>query len=114
MLPGRIRPHGEIELNGKYGDEAMQLFMQELKNLNTVPAGYQVHVYGGANMVLDSSPNLVDIGRKNIEMAYRLLDEMGFSVAFAHLGSVGRRKIAFDVWNGDVRLVHVDHRETGN
>ncbi len=114
MLPSRNRPRGELELNGKYGDEAMELFMAELKNRKTVPAQYQVNVYGGGNMFQEQSSNPMDIGTQNIEMAYRLLEEHGFTLSYDHLGSFGRRKIAFDVWNGEVRLVHVDHRKTGS
>jgi len=54
----------------------------------------------------------MDIGTQNIEIAHRLLDKYGFALAYDHLGSFGRRKIEFDVWSGEVRLVHVDHRKT--
>ena len=112
MLPSRNQPRGNHALEGKYGDEAMELFMLELKKRHTAPAQYQVNVYGGGNMFDDRASNPMDIGKQNIEMAHNLLDEYGFTVAYDHLGSFGHRKIAFDVWSGEVRLIHVDHRKT--
>jgi chemotaxis protein CheD len=112
MLPGRNKPRGNLALDGKYADEAMELFMMELKKRNTVPAQYQVNVYGGGNMFDESASKNVNIGTRNIEMAHNLLEQFGFTLAYDHLGSFGHRKIAFDVWNGEVRLVHVDNRKT--
>lgn len=111
MLPSRNQPRGDLPPDGKYADEAMELFMLELKKRRTVPTQYQVNVYGGGNMFDNLPTNKMDIGRQNIEMAHRLLDRYGFAVAHDHLGSFGHRKIAFDVWNGEVRLVHVDNRK---
>ncbi len=113
MLPSRNKPRGNLPLDGKYADEAMELFMLELKKRRTIPAQYQVNVYGGGNMFDDSASKGIDIGKQNIEKAYSLLDEYGFTLAYDHLGSFGHRKIAFDVWNGEVSLIHVDHRKTG-
>ena len=111
MLPSRNQPRGNLALDGKYGDEAMELFMLELNKRRTVPAQYQVNLYGGANMFNEPAPKGLDIGQQNIEMAYRLLDEYGFTLTYNHLGSFGRRKIAFDVWSGEVSLIHIDHRK---
>lgn len=109
MLPSRGR--GALAPDGKYGDEAMALFMQELKKRRTLPAQYRVQVYGGGNMFSAQSTNKIDIGQQNIAMAYQLLDEQGFKLESVHLGSYGHRKVAFDVWSGEVTLVHVDNRK---
>ena len=114
MLPSRNQPRGNHELEGKYGDEAMELFMLELKKRHTAPAQYQVNVYGGGNMFDDRASYPMDIGKQNIEMAHSLLGKYGFTLAYNHLGSFGHRKVAFDVWSGEVRLIHVDHRKTGS
>jgi chemotaxis protein CheD len=114
MLPRRQQAHGDGTPDGKFGDEAMQLFMHELEMRHTRPAQYRVNVYGGGNMFSEASPKGMDIGQQNINMAHRLLDDYGFTVADDHLGSFGRRKIGFDVWSGEVSLIHIDHRKTGN
>ena len=53
-----------------------------------------------------------DVGMQNIEMARNLLDEHGFTLAYDTLG-FGYSKIAFDVWSGEVSLMHVDRINTG-
>jgi chemotaxis protein CheD len=111
MLPGRKLPRGNLALDGKYGDEAMELFMVELRKRRTLPAQYLVNVYGGGNMFNDRGSSNMDIGKQNIEMAHNLLHKYGFTLAYDHLGSFGHRKIEFDVWSGEVRLIHVDHRK---
>src|ERR1017187_8356765 len=113
MLPIRCnRPRGNLVPDGNYGVEAMEMFMLELKKRNTLPSQYQVNVYGGGNMFDDRPSSKMDIGKKNIEMAHSLLNKYGFTKTFDHLGGFGHRKIAFDVWSGEVRLTHVDNRKT--
>jgi chemotaxis protein CheD len=113
MLPDRKQSRCNLPPDGKYGEEAMELFMLELKKRRTLPAQYQVNIYGGGNMFDESASTGMEIGKQNIEKAYSLLDERGFTVTREHLGSFGHRKIEFDVWTGEVRLIHVDHRKTG-
>ena len=113
MLPSRKQLRGNLHPDGKYGEEAMELFLFELRKRHTLPAQYQVNIYGGGNMFDEQASTGMEIGKQNIAMAYRLLDECGFSIAHEHLGSFGHRKIEFDVWSGEVRLTHVDHRKTG-
>ncbi|MDX8400550.1 MAG: chemotaxis protein CheD [Gallionellaceae bacterium] len=114
MLPSRNQPRGNLAIDGKYGDEAMELFMQQLKKRHTVARQYQVSIFGGGNMFGGRAPTDMDIGKQNIDKAHSLLEEYGFRLAYDHLGSFGHRKIAFDVWSGEVRLVHVDHRKKEN
>ena len=107
LLPARYKDRGAAAPDGKYGEEAMELFMLEIKKRRTLPAQYQVHVYGGGNMFDKRIASSIDIGYQNIQMAHHLLEAQGFSLHYEHLGSFGHRKIAFDVWSGEVRLTHV-------
>jgi chemotaxis protein CheD len=112
MLPRRSRLRGNNVPDGKYGDEAMELFMREIHKHHTEPRQYQVNVYGGGNMFDRLASHSMDIGKQNIEMAHRMLDEYGFTKTYDDLGRFGHRKVAFDVWSGEVRLLHIDHRKT--
>lgn len=110
MLPTRHAPYTMPE--GKYGDEAMELFMRELRKRRTVPGQYQVRLYGGGNM-FNAQGTGVDIGQLNIQMGHDLLNQYGFTLLDDHVGMSGRRRIAFDVWSGEVRLVHIDQNKAG-
>ena len=114
MLPTRKQSGGIMSLDGKFGDEAMELFMLELGKRNTHPDQYQVHIYGGGNMFNNPVSKAMDIGMQNIEMAHTMLNEHGFTLLAGHFGSFGHRKVGFDVWSGEVSLTHVDNRKTGS
>ncbi len=111
MMPTRNPNDAGTKLNGKYADEAMELFMLELDKRRTVPAQYTVHIYGGGNMFENASARGVNIGKQNVDAAHSLLEAYGFTPAYDHIGNFGHRKIAFDVWDGAVRLEHVDMRK---
>jgi chemotaxis protein CheD len=72
-----------------------------------------VHIYGGGNMFGGRAATSTDIGLQNIECAHSLLNQYGFPLDYDHLGSFGHRKVLFDVWSGEVGLIHVDHRKSG-
>jgi chemotaxis protein CheD len=114
MLPDRVGFRGSSAADGKYGDEAMELFMIELGRRRTLPDQYRVHVYGGGNMFGGRILSPTDIGYQNIERAHQLLEKWGFGLDFDHLGSFGHRKVFFDVWSGEVKLVHVDYSNAIN
>jgi chemotaxis protein CheD len=111
MLPSRNQLRGNAAPDGKYGDEAMELFMAVLRRWHTTPQQYQVHLYGGGNMFEEAAVFPMDIGKQNIALAYRLLNQYGFSVMCDHLGNFGRRRVSFEVWSGEVELEHTDHRK---
>jgi chemotaxis protein CheD len=104
MLPTRGGHQGKPD--GKYGDEAVEMFLHELQRRRTVPQEYEVRIYGGGNM-FGTVPTCMDVGRRNIEIGRKLLDQHGFHVVYGHVGDFGHRKVEFDVWSGEVRLTHV-------
>ncbi|MFG1926586.1 chemotaxis protein CheD [Cryptosporangium sp. NPDC048952] len=93
------------ELSGRYADEAIELFMNELRRTNTLPHEYQVKMFGGGNQFPDTS-RAVDIPRQNIEIGLELLDRHGFEVTATHLGGTGARHILLDLADGGVWMKH--------
>ncbi len=104
MLPGgrRIEPD---RLDGKYADEAMLMFLQEIRAAKTHPAEYRVKLFGAGNMfpglknkaAHKSGPNVPD---KNMAIAYSLVEKHGFKIDAEDLGGDGHRQILFDIWSG--------------
>ncbi|THF65074.1 chemotaxis protein CheD [Pseudothauera rhizosphaerae] len=112
MLPGRNR-RPEQALDGRYGDEAMAIFDQEMARYGTRPADYRAKVFGGGNMFPDrpqTGPKL-DVGQRNIEVTHRLLAERGIRIIAEHLGGDGHRKLIFDVSNGNAWMAFQDAGE---
>jgi chemotaxis protein CheD len=103
MLTERNRTAG-TPLDGRYGNEAFELFLQQVAAAGTRPAEYQAKLFGGANMLSDLAGSKIDIGRRNVALAHSLLADKGITLLSEHVGGSGRRKLHFDVWSGDVWL----------
>ncbi|NMG36181.1 chemotaxis protein CheD [Azoarcus sp. TTM-91] len=106
MLPSRQPPLGAPP-DGRYGDEAMMLFDQAIARYRSQAADYRAQVFGGGNMFprQQAEGSTLDIGRRNIDTAHRLLAERGIPIVAEHLGGYGHRKLVFDVHSGKVWLL---------
>jgi len=106
MLPHPKR-HNTGELDGRYAEDAIQLFLHEIKRHKTQPQHYQVKVFGGGNMFPQVLRNEQEnIGARNVRMAQALLKTHGFRIYATHLGGEGYRRLLFDIGNGDVWVYH--------
>ncbi|MEW5770074.1 MAG: chemotaxis protein CheD [Pseudomonadota bacterium] len=115
MLPSRERGRAD-KLDGRYADEAMELFFQAIDKAGTRPADYQVKVFGGGKMfpiiMKDAScgpaacntriATCRNIACKNVVTARTLLQGHGMRIAAEHLGGDSHRQIVFDLWSGHV------------
>lgn len=100
------------DLDGRYGDEALLMFLKAIDDRKTKPRDYQVKVFGGGNMFPTvGKGKAMEVGARNISLAVDLLGQMGCSVVARHVGDIGHRAIIFDVWSGDVWVKH--QRRTG-
>ncbi|MDO8990163.1 MAG: chemotaxis protein CheD [Sideroxyarcus sp.] len=123
MLPTRgLRRSGELD--GKYADEAMELFLREIYAANTMPSEYQVKLFGGGNMFPQAgnancprcTPEAAysrpdgacpKVHCRNRQVAYYLVQKYGFAIHAEHLGGLGHRQLLFDVWSGYAWMKHV-------
>jgi chemotaxis protein CheD len=106
MLPNPNKSD-PLHLNGRYAEDAILMFLQEIKKFQTVPYEYQVKVFGGGNMFPSlSKPQEKNIGQRNMDVGKKLLQECGFQIHTAHIGGIGYRRIIFDISNGDVSVHH--------
>jgi len=108
MLPTRALKRAG-ELDGRYGDEAIQLFLDQVKRHRSHPGEYEVKLFGGGNMFPEARRlNNLDVGRRNIDMGLQLLQQHRFRLKARHMAGVGHRNVVFEVWSGDVWLKHVE------
>ncbi|CAK0774662.1 putative chemoreceptor glutamine deamidase CheD [Gammaproteobacteria bacterium] len=100
--PGKSRSR---PLDPRYADEAMALFLKDIKHSSTCPADYQVGLFGGGNMftTLERAWS-VDIGRRNAAFGRLLLRRHGFSVAYEDLEGRTHRQIILDMRDGTLVL----------
>ena len=109
LLPTRTKKPG-APLDGRYADEAMQMFLKEIRAARTHPAEYRVKVFGGGNMFPKIRDELagrpgkkhfdLDVAGKNALFARSLITSNGFRIEAEDLGGDGHRQLIFDIWSG--------------
>jgi chemotaxis protein CheD len=123
MLPTRGKKRSG-EPDGKYADEAMELFMREIRATGTRPSEYQVKLFGAGNMFphaghhgcMRCTPEAAyskpdgacpKVHCRNRQVAYHLVQKHGFAIHAEHLGGQGHRQLLFDIWSGYAWMKHV-------
>jgi chemotaxis protein CheD len=103
LLPTRGNPAPHAEADGRYGDEALQIILSELRRAGVPPQQCQGKIFGGGNMFPHHvRPGVVNVGQRNGEAARQLLQGHGIAIASESLFGIGHRQIIFDLSNGDV------------
>ena len=103
MLPSRNSTDKD-QLNGKYADEAVAMFMQEIAAHKSKVKEYEVKIFGGGSMMksLGRKAMAENIAERNVLAARRLVQEYGLTIKAESLGGMGYRQLAFELWSGDV------------
>ncbi len=121
MLPTRSNGKSDT-LDGRYADEAMEMFMREIRASGTRPSQYQVKLFGGGNMFPGAKrpgtdcplfpcadpvkSTCRDVSCRNELTAQLLVKKYGFTVHASCLGGSGHRQLFFDIWTGHVWSRH--------
>ncbi len=117
MLPTRNVKQIEA-LDGRYADEAMQMFMREINASGTHPSEYRVKAFGAGNMFpglkkkhmqscnahvsREEMCSCRDVACRNAGIAYELASRYGFAIEAHDLGGEGHRNVIFDIGTGHV------------
>jgi chemotaxis protein CheD len=107
MLPSRKTPTGKLD--ARYVDEAMELFINEIKNNNTKLRDYFVKLFGGGIMFKKYESDEV-IGQKNIIAARKIVEKFNLNLVSESLGGNVHRRINFELWNGIVHQKKTKHK----
>ena len=103
LLPSRTRKPDE-PLDGRYGDEAMEAMMAMLSLTQTQPSEYVAHLYGGADTMPEGGGLRFNVGERNIEQGWKLVDQYGFQLEGIDVGEDVPRTVMLDVANGTVDM----------
>jgi chemotaxis protein CheD len=103
LLPSRQRKAGEA-LDGRYGDEALEAMMALLRATRTDPSEYQAHLYGGADTMPEGTALKFNVGERNIEQGFNLVDRYGFQIQGVDVGEDVPRTVTLTLASGDVEM----------
>lgn len=105
MLPSRTIRTGPLQ--GKYADEAFELFAREARRHQTKLSDYHIKLFGAGHMFPEYiTGSGTDVCEKNIEAAHDFLTRENLKLTSEDVGSMGHRTIIFDIWNGNVWVRH--------
>lgn len=112
LLPTRVGPATPGEFDGRYGDEALNHILAQMRAMGVTPSQCQAKVFGGGNMFPKHlHPGVINVGQRNGEAARKLLQQNDIAVVSESLFGIGHRQIIFDISKGDVwaRRVRPSH-----
>lgn len=104
LLPGEGKRCG-LELNGRYGEDALALMLMDLKMLGAPAQDCEAKLFGGGAMFPCEGP-MGAVGWRNGEAARRMLARQGIRVVSESLYEAGHREIIFKVGSGEVWVRH--------
>lgn len=103
LLPTRGHAVKHKDLDGRYGDEALQLMIEDLRARGVEPHECQAKIFGGGNMFPGQGcASGIKVGQRNGLAARELLQLRGIKVTKESLFGIGHRQIIFDLSRGDV------------
>lgn len=96
----------------RYVDFAIRDLARQLDSLGAARTETQVKLFGGADvLVVTDAHTRPTVGRLNLEMALRTLDEERYNVAASSLGGSSGVQIQFHTDTGEVILRRLDRGE---
>jgi len=104
LLPQRAVAKPGV-LDGRYGNEALELLLARIHACKVRPAEFRINVYGGGDMFpgLARADNHY-VGQRNVEQARRLLDLHQLPCHNFHVEGVGYRTVVLDLATGNIEL----------
>ena len=103
LLPTRQRKPSE-PLDGRYGDEALEAMVALLRAARTEPCEYHAHLYGGADTMPEGSALKFNVGERNIEQGFSLVDRYGFEIQGVDVGEDVPRSVTLTLQSGAVDM----------
>lgn len=103
LLPTRNRRTGDTS-DGRYGDEALEAMVHLLRKAGTEPSDYHAHLYGGADTMPDGAGLKFNVGERNIEQGFSLVDRYGFQIQGVDVGEDVPRSVHLVLATGAVDM----------
>jgi len=109
ILPERAKSTQTLALDGRYCDEAISLFCQEVQRAGAQPSQFDVYLVGGGQMYATAKEEYV-IGERNVIATRHFLKQAGFRLRSEHVGEQDYRKVEIDLTSGNVTVVYRNQR----
>jgi len=85
----------------KYGNIAIAQLFQKMLDIGAKKEDIVCKIFGGAE-VLNEQHSVFNVGQRNIELAYKMVAELGISIVSSSTGGKHGRKIHYNTGTGEV------------
>lgn len=103
VLPSRHR-RLHLALDGRYGDEAIELLVSALRAAGTGPGDYEARLWGGADLYGEGGAPVTKIGTRNAARGRWLLRQHGFHLLQLDVGGSMHRTVELGMATGGVAM----------
>lgn len=103
MLPERLHTRS-TRPDARYATEAITLLVEALEHVGTRCQDYEAHLYGGADTLPDHLTHRPNVGARNIEIGWTLIDQCGFQLMGVDVGDNVPRMVRLDMSSGEVQM----------
>jgi chemotaxis protein CheD len=90
----------------KYGNIAIEKLLEKMINMGSAKSNIIAKVFGGGE-VIDNQHSHFNIGKRNIDIALHILEELRITVKSSSLGGKLGRKISFNTLTGEVSQKYI-------
>ena len=90
----------------KYGNIAIQKLIEKMLRLGSAQHNLEAKIFGGA-AVIGNRQNPFNIGKKNCNIALKMLDEANIPITAQSIGGANGRKLKFNTSTGIVLMKQV-------
>ena len=98
---------GEGEATARYGNVAMQMLIDGLRQRGVKTSDVVAHVYGGASVLMSLHTMCDNLGVRNVEQAVAILNAAGIRVVKNITGGAKGRKVVFRTADGTANLEEI-------
>lgn len=93
--------NGEGLESPRYGNVAIFQLFQKMLDLGVKKEDIVCKIFGGAEL-LSEQPSVFNVGQRNVDLARKVIQEMGIPVVSSSTGGKQGRKIHFNTGTGEV------------
>lgn len=101
LLPSRNRGAGEGR-DARFGKEAVAMMVEAVHRHGARPDEFVAHLYGGADTLPDQAGVKFNVGERNIEQGWALIEEHGFQLQEVDVGDHVPRRVELSLADGHV------------
>jgi chemotaxis protein CheD len=103
LLPSRRRGDDEPR-DARFGEEAGEMLLDAIRAAGARPEDFEAHLYGGADTLSSVTGNRFNVGERNIELGWTLVDRLGVQLAQIDVGDQCPRSVSLRLADGAVHM----------